>query len=333
MLASVVNAATGTMKVADVTFARFLRLAVAVALTAYILWQAHPADILRSAAGADWRWIAAAVALVLVDRTLMAYRWMVLLCALTPGSRPPFLAVLRIFFVSTFVGTFLPSLGGDLYRAYSLARMRVSGAEAAASVLMDRTLGVLSIVIVGAVAVLMAREVLANPWTLTALAVAAAGCAAAGVAVFSERAAASAHRIASVLPHDRIRRLGASLIDAVRRYSRHHGELTNVLIMSALVQIIRVFQAYALGRALGLVVPLALYFAFVPVIVLIMQIPIAPSGIGTSQAAFLVLFGTAGVDSADAVALSILFVALGIVGNLPGAILYASGRRPEPQNT
>lgn len=312
---------------------RLFRLAVAVALTAYILWLAHPAEVVRSAAGADWRWIFTAVALVLVDRTLMAYRWMVLLCALTPGSRPPFLAVLRIFFVSTFVGTFLPSLGGDLYRAYSLARMRVSGAEAGASVLMDRTLGVLSIVIVGAVAVLLAHEVLANRWTLTALVIAAAGCTVAALAVFSERAAAAAQTLASRLPHARVRRMSAALIDAVRRYSLHHAELTNVLVMSVIVQIIRVLQAYALGRALGLAVPLPLYFAFIPVIVLIMQIPIAPSGIGTSQAAFLVLFGAAGVASADAVALSILFVALGIVGNLPGAILYASGRRPAPQNT
>lgn len=312
---------------------RLLRLAVAVALAAYILWQAHPTDVVRSAAGADWRWILAAVALVLVDRTLMAYRWMVLLCALTPGSRPPFPVVLRIFFVSTFVGTFLPSLGGDLYRAYSLSRMRVSGVEAGASVLMDRTLGVLSIVIVGAVAVLLAHEVLANRWTLTALAIAAAGCTVAALAVFSERAASAAQALASRLPHARVRRMSAALIDAVRRYSRHHGELTNVLVMSVVVQIIRVLQAYALGRALGLTVPLPLYFAFIPIIVLIMQIPVAPSGIGTSQAAFLVLFGAAGVASADAVALSILFVALGIVGNLPGAILYASGRHPASQST
>ena len=77
------------------------------------------------AAGLDWRWAVAAFALVLVDRALMAYRWMVLLCALTPGSRPPFAEVLRIFFVSTFVGSFLPGVAGDVYRAYSLSRLRV----------------------------------------------------------------------------------------------------------------------------------------------------------------------------------------------------------------
>ncbi len=307
---------------------RWLRLAIAGALTAYILWKAHPADILRSAAGADWRWMAAAVALVLVDRTLMAYRWMVLLCALTPGSRPPFAPVLRIFFVSTFVGTFLPSLGGDVYRAYRLARLRVSGAEAGASVLMDRVLGILSILLVGVAAVLLTPALLANRWVVAALAVAAAVCGVAAIGVFSERAASLSRTVVALIPGERLRGVSASLIDAVRRYSRHHVELTKVLVMSVLVQVIRVLQAYALGRSLGLAVPLALYFAFIPIVVLIMQIPIAPSGIGTSQAAFLLLFGAAGVPPADAVALSILFVALGIVGNLPGAVLYVYGDRP-----
>jgi hypothetical protein len=47
------------------------------------------------------------------------------------------------------------------------------------------------------------------------------------------------------------------------------------------------------------------------------------NGLGTSQVAFQVLFGQVGVPAPEAVALSILFVALGIVGNLPGSLLYA----------
>jgi hypothetical protein len=55
-----------------------------------------------------------------------------------------------------------------------------------------------------------------------------------------------------------------------------------------------------------------------------MLLPITVSGLGTSQVSFDYLFGQAGVPSAQAVALSILFVALGIVGNLPGSVLYAT---------
>ncbi|HVL67877.1 MAG TPA: lysylphosphatidylglycerol synthase transmembrane domain-containing protein [Vicinamibacterales bacterium] len=306
---------------------RLLRLGVAVALTAYVLWQANPAAVWRAGASADWRWLLAAVALVLVDRTLMAYRWMVLLRALSPGTRPPFAAVLRIFFVSTFVGSFLPSLAGDMYRAYSLSRLRVSGVESAASVIMDRALGVVSMVLVAVVALAFARDLIALPGVLPTVVLAAAGCAAAASALYSERVASLALAATGRLPGRKARTLGAGLVDAVRKYTRHHGDVTNVLISSVGVQVIRVVQAYCLGVALGITAPLWTYFAFVPLIVIVMQIPVTVSGLGTSQVMFPLFFGAVGVPPAEAVALSLLFVALGVVGNLPGALLYAGGAR------
>ncbi len=309
------------------SLSRILRIVVAVALTAYLLWKAHPGDVLRVTAAADWRWIGAAVALLFVDRTLMAYRWMVLLRALTPGSRPPFPAVLRIFFVSTFVGTFLPSIGGDLYRAYSLSRLGVSGVESAASVLMDRVLGVMSIVLVGVAALLPGPDAAKNRWILLTLGLASAGCLIAAVAVFSARAAAASQGIAARLPSPRARRVVTGLVDAVRRYARHHGELVIVLGMSVGVQIVRIIQAWCLGRALGIEAGLVMYFIFIPIVLLIMLLPVTVSGLGTSQGAFGWLFGTIGVPAAAAIALSILFVALGVFGNLPGGLLYVLGDR------
>ena len=68
-----------------------------------------------------------------------------------------------------------------------------------------------------------------------------------------------------------------------------------------------------------------MYFVSIPVILLIMLLPITINGLGTGQAAFLWTFGAAGVSRPEAFALSVLFIALGIVGNLPGALLYLSG--------
>jgi uncharacterized protein (TIRG00374 family) len=308
-----------------VSWFRLLRLVVAVGLTALVLYKSHPADVLHVGANADLRWIGLAVALVLVDRTLMAYRWLVLLCVLTPGTRPSFTSILRVFFVSTFVGTFLPSVGGDLYRAYSLARLQVSGLESAASVLMDRMLGVLSILLMGVAALFVARDLPVGRGIFITLGVAAGACAVAALLVFSDRVDAIAQSLVTRLPWSRAQRLAAGLLDAMRRYSRFHGELLNVVLFSVAVQVIRVLQAYCLGRALGIDSPLAVYFVLIPIVLLIMLVPVTINGLGTSQAAFRWLFVEAGVAPSRAVALSILFVALGIVGNLPGGLLYAIG--------
>jgi glycosyltransferase 2 family protein len=307
-----------------VRLSRVLRIAVAVGLTAIILWKADPRTVLRITTAADPMWIAATVLLVFIDRALMAWRWMDLLCALTPGSRPPFDVVLRTFFVSTFVGSFLPSIGGDAYRAYSLSRHDVRLSESAASVLMDRVLGVLAIAFVGGAAVALNRTANVNGASVLPLTIAGAGCAVVGATVFSERAASLAQRLAGRLPGQHFRRAAVSLADAVRRYSNHRLELARVLVLSIAVQAIRVVQAYCLGRALAIDLPLATYFLLIPIVLLVMLLPVTVNGLGTSQVAFEYFFSQVGVSSASAVALSILFVALGVVGNLPGSLLYVT---------
>src|SRR5690606_16437757 len=116
------------------------------------------------------------------------------------------------------------------------------------------------------------------------------------------------------------------MVEAIRVYRHHHGTLVGVLAASVGVQVLRVLQAWGLGRALGVAAPIEFYFVAIPVILLIMLLPVTVSGLGTGQAAFLWIFGTIGVPRPEAFALSILFVALGIVGNLPGGVLYGMGR-------
>jgi uncharacterized protein (TIRG00374 family) len=217
-------------------------------------------------------------------------------------------------------------VGGDVYRAYSLSRLHVSGVQSAASVVMDRALGVLSMVLVAVVALLFARDMLDVPGVATTVVIAGLGCVIGAAGIYSSHAASLAHTVAGYVPGRKARHLAEGLIDAIRRYATHHREVTSVLLSSVVVQGLRVLQAFCLGQALGITVPLTTYFVFIPLIVIVMQLPITVSGLGVSQAMFDLLFTRVGVPSSQAVALSILFVALAIVGNLPGAILYASGK-------
>ncbi len=304
------------------TLSRALRILVAVALTGYLLFKADPAAVARASASARPGWLGLAVALVVADRAVNAYRWVVLLRALTPGSRPPLGAVMHVFFVSSFVGNFLPSIGGDVYRAFQLARLGVRSGEAAASVLMDRTVGVLSMVAVAAVGLLFLRE-LDLPGVVPALLLVTAVCAVAAAAVFSARVASWTIRLVQLLPIRRAQSAAQTLMDAVRRYATHQGALVSVLALSIVVQLLRVVQAYCLGRALDVPLPMIVYFGFVPVITLVMQLPITVAGLGTTQYAFEWMFGHVGVPPAVTFPLSMLFLALGTVGNLPGGLLYA----------
>lgn len=304
--------------------ARAARVAIAAGLTALLLWQSDPGAVWQAARGADWRFILLACALVAIDRVLMAYRWFALLAPLEPGRRPPAGTVMRIFFVSTFVGTFLPaSVGGDAVRAYGLSKEGVRGVDAVASVLMDRLLGVVSILMVAVGGAFLVRGLIDIRALFPALALLGMLCAAALAVVFSPRAAVAVAGVLAVLP--RGRETAGRLVSAIQRYASFHVPMTNVLICSVAVQILRVLQTYCLGLALGLTVPTGVYFALVPIILLIVLMPITINGIGTTQAGFVWLFGRAGVASAPAFALSVLFLAIAVVGNLPGAVLYLKG--------
>jgi glycosyltransferase 2 family protein len=307
---------------------RALRLLVAIGLTTFVVWSADPRAVASAVGHARPVWLLAAVLLVLLDRALMAWRWIDLLAALSPGSRPPFGTVLKIFFVSTFVGSFLPSIAGDAYRAYSLSRHQVKVSESAASVLMDRILGVLSMVLLGSVALAAAPEVPRDRWITGWLAAAALGCVLAAAVVFSGSAAQLVDRAAALVPWARLRRMAASLTEAVRRYARHRWQLARVLAASFMVQGLRAVQAFCLGRAIGIELPIGVFFVYVPIAVLLMQVPVTVNGLGTAQLAFVWLFGQAGVTADKSTALSLLFIALGVLGNLPGALLYASREHP-----
>jgi uncharacterized protein (TIRG00374 family) len=304
-----------------------IRFAFATALTAYLFWKSHPRDILTAIASADWRFVAFAVLLVLLDRGLMAYRWIALLCTIQPQDRPPLEELMRIFFVSTFVGTFLPAtIGSDVLRSYSMSRLRVNPADSVASVLMDRILGIASILIMSAVGLLLAREFVSNLPILVALAGTALVCAVAALLVFWRPFGTGSETRSAGSPIALVRYWGTRVVDSLQKYAHHRGVLINVLAGSVLVQGLRIVQAYLLGRGLGIDLSVAAYFAFIPFILLVMLLPVTINGIGTSQAAFVWFFGQAGVSPALAFTLSVLFVALGIAGNLPGAFLWVLGR-------
>ena len=300
-----------------------LRIAVAASLTLLSLYISRPGEVLQAATRARMWPLVVAVALVVIDRGLMAHRWILLVRAGDGPVQPPLSTLMRLFLVSTFLGTFLPTgVGGDAIRAYGLVRASVRTGWAAASVIMDRLLGILSLAVVASIGLAGAQQYAGGRSVRTPVVLAILLCVAIGGAVFSAPVMALVGRLAGRLPGERIRGLATEILHATHLSSRKRGVVAVVFAESLAVQALRVAQAYCLGVSLGIGASLAIYFALVPLILMLMLLPISINGIGTSQAAFVWLFGFAGVSAADAFLLSVLFIGLGIVGNLPGGLLY-----------
>jgi len=232
-----------------------------------------------------------------------------------------------IFLTSSFVGSFMPAgIGGDVMRAWTLSRRTADRGGAIASVTVDRVLGVVAVLLLGGagLAVWHQGSGLHSGWLVAAFGAAIAGALCLlWLDVLYDRIVPSRWR------HGWIAAAGR-LAEALAAYRSAHGTLVTVLLLSLLVQVIRVLQAAVLSAGLGLDVPLAYFFVFMPAGLLLMQLPISIGGFGAPQGLIVWLLELRGVPNAPALALSTLVVLMGIAGNLPGAILFfREGRRAD----
>jgi uncharacterized protein (TIRG00374 family) len=298
-----------------------LRVVVSAVLLMFLLTRLDLRDMARFLGRMDLWLVALTLLTVLMDRCLMAGRWIFLLEAL--GIRAPRAKVVKIFFLSTFFGSFLPTgIGGEAFRAVSFSRLTSRGVESVTSVAMDRIFGMLSMLLTGLVALGLSYRIYPHPVLLiTVLSLSA--LAVAGLAVLLSRRVhgwlLARYSESEGGWRSKLRRT----VEALGRYRSRPDILSLVLVMSIGVQVLRVFQAYLLSEAMDLGTGLVYFFCFVPPILIITMLPISVSGLGTTNLAYVALFSQVGMDPDGAFVLSVLILALGVVGNLPGGIIYA----------
>jgi uncharacterized protein (TIRG00374 family) len=295
-----------------------------VAITAVILFLLSRginfADSARAIAQIDLRYLALVLGLVAIDRSVMIWRWLLLLRS--SGIRITAGAAARLFLVSSFVGSFLPAgVGADAARAYGLSREATSGCEALASVAVDRVLGIMSIVVMAMVGVI-AWPPAHDIRLVLAIVALLAGCRAFFFASWWIRTAVPAR----FHDHALVRKL-LRLGDALERYRGRRGTLATVMGWSLIVQLLRITQAYYLGIGLGMSVPYSYFLLFMPLGLFMLLLPISISGFGVPQGVIVWLLRPVGVPSALSLALATLIVLSGLAGNLPGLVLWLRQRR------
>jgi uncharacterized membrane protein YbhN (UPF0104 family) len=299
-----------------------VRLAITAVILALLAMGIDLRESAKAIAQIDLGYLALVLVLVAVDRAVMILRWLLLLrargIAIATGD------AVRLFLVSSFVGSFLPAgIGGDAARAYGLSRDGATASDAVASVAVDRLLGVLSLVVMAVVGVIAWTPEGGSDWRIAA-AIAALLIAAGGVFWADEllRWMIPDHRHGNFFT----RRL-LKVTDAVGRYHSHRGVLLHVMAWSIAVQVLRVTQAYLLGLGLGMTVPFAYFLLFMPMALLLLLLPISISGFGLPQGGIVWMLQPMGVPEPQALALSTLIIVTGLAGNLPGLVLWLRQRR------
>ena len=256
-------------------------------------------------------WVAAFV-MCLMAQVLSSIRWWTLSNTLAFPGR--WLTYLGFYLVGMYFNLFLPTgIGGDLFKAHFLSRDEGRRLLAAWSVVGDRMFGLTAMLLMGAVAVIVKPDLLPRPFVIF--------LSLSGLVV-----------LLGLVGLPFFHRLLGRFWPGISRYVTDMLALWHkpqkILIVSGLsfcVQALGMGAVALLGAGIGIEVPLAFYFASLPLVTLATLIPISLSGIGVREGALVYFLGLKAIQPEPAFSLGLLFFSVQIATSLIGGVAYALG--------
>jgi len=214
-------------------------------------------------------------------------------------------------------------------RGYGLARYTERGGVAAASVVLDRIIGLAAYMSVAVVAAFVTVFVTGRTElrVLAYLAVIASLALIVIAAVLlSRRVRSLVGKIFTISFLRPMAPIWSSLSQAFEAYRTHSRTLVLAYGVGLCGIASTVMVNYVLSLALGGGIPLLYVFLFTPLIAMVLIIPISIGGLGLSQGVYPAFYSLVGIPVALAFSLSVLVSAVQLFCTLPGGVLWLRWR-------
>jgi uncharacterized membrane protein YbhN (UPF0104 family) len=280
---------------------------------------------------ADRAYLVLALGIFPIVYFITAWRWHVLLKALSIYIT--FARALQLNMVGAFYNTFMPgSTGGDLLKAYYIAKHTVLRTRAVMSVIVDRILGLLSLIVMGGAMAgvqyfRLPGDDPARVWCGRVAAGSLLIIAVTGVGLF-------------VFYHPLLRRVTGldwflkrlpmqtqvnKAVETMEIYRRRPWLVLWSIMITLPVHATVVVSATFAGMAFGLPLHPLYYWVVVPVVVLAGAIPISPQGAGVMEFFAILLTRRQGATVSQAFALTMSIRLVQVLWNLVGGIFVLRG--------
>ncbi len=299
-----------------------LRMAISAVILTWLFSRIDVGAVFSAFSKIPWPAWALAFALYLSSQILSSLRWFIIGRTLGFGGR--FMTYLKFYFVGMYFNLFLPSaIGGDVLKAFFLAKQGNGKLKATYSILADRIFGLWAMFIIGAIASLISSDGLSGKWRHLLLFLALSMTGAAMLVPFfikiinslGERLTSGRGIVARIL----------LAIEYMAAFWRYPKSLFYALGLSILLQLCGMTGAYILGMGLGIGLGYGFYLSVLPLIAVLTVLPISFSGIGVREGGFIFFFHAKGVPMEKALALSLSVFAIQALAALIGGIGYLAG--------
>lgn len=255
----------------------------------------------RMVAEADWMFLLAAVLVLPIIYLLTSYRWHLLLDALQ--IRIGMARTFVINMVGAFYNSFMPgSTGGDLVKAYYASKHTEHRTRAILSVVVDRIIGLLALLVVGGT-MAAAQFHIPECRKVAIFAGSVILCTVIGLFVFYHPRLRRGTGLDWLLKRLPMQKQVHTAVHAMEAYGRRPRTVAWAFLCSFPVHFTTILSATLAGMAFHLDLPPGYYWVIVPVIALVGAIPISPQGAGVMEFFAVQLTIHRGVTVAQAVAL------------------------------
>jgi len=308
-----------------------IKLAVSIALLAWLFSRVDMAALWATARRASPLWLAIAFAIYAINVLLAVWRWWLLIEAQEVDVT--FKQLNASMLVALFFNNFLPSnIGGDVIRIGDTAKAARSKTLATTIVLVDRTMGMLGLVLVAACGATMVaagtgqvRLPLGPSWLWAGF---VAGAAIGIPMIWSPAGVGRLLQPLTVVHPEWVGGRIGSVTTTLERFRSRLGALAGCFVGAVLVQVATVAFHLAVVHALDIHIGAFDMAVAVPLAGITQMLPVSVNGFGVREAAFCFYFTRIGLPCEQAILLSLSATALVMLFSLSGAAVYvARGRR------
>jgi uncharacterized protein (TIRG00374 family) len=281
---------------------------------------------------ADPKFLWVAILIFPVTILITTIRWHELLRVLDVHLTP--MRTLTLNMVGLFWNTCIPAgtTGGDVAKAYYVALQTHHRTRAVMSVLVDRVLGLLALIILGGTMAALQWHSPECRWVAIVCGAILAAVAL-SLLVYYNPSLHKAFFIDAIARRMPMQTTVQTAMESLDLYGRRPGTIFLALIGSIPVHMVVVSSAMFCGMAFHLPIPNTYYWTVVPVVVLAGSIPISPQGAGVMETFAFILLHPLGVTPTQAVALTMSIRLVQILWNLTGGIFVLKGGFHVPTQT
>lgn len=313
-------------------FKLVLKLVFSLGLLAILAVWVDLESVRSAFADANFAFILVALLLVTAGRILMAIKWNALLLA--KRIRIPWGIAIKFYYISGFVGIFLPiTVGADAVRCILTIKKYDHHADVISSVFVERLLGLFVLLIFGSLGGIVLYQFFenleVNPQRLVVAAaillVLVLGCTLfIFLPICGRMIAALSRRFQEYPRAKKLTIFVQKLHNSLHEYRGHTPTILLFLLLTVIENILPIVTVWIIGLSMNVGVPILYYVVVVPIALFVKRMPVSFGGLGLQEGVFIYFLSLVGVDNGIAFSMSLAQYFLGVISLLPGAIFYLS---------